>query len=1125
MAVSTRSAFEWRCEQCGSDCTEPVWRIIDARERADILTAGAQGVSTAKCPVCGALAYIEVPALVINPGTSTPLLLALSFVDLDDHLEQVGKQLLAEAQKAGAFASRPVLDLAIPVPRRLLAVVLTRDVERDLRDPEAACRELQIIGPPAVPTNYRTFLGYVAAERQRSEIKGLLYRVTGAMPDELAELIRVHPELTEKPDVRDLGRAEVLASIGTELEPILRRRQQLLEALYGGDLPVAAAIQQYVEAAERHGQSLRGHAYALHRQVMESNGVESLPLAREALAFASRIGEARLEIELSATLGIRLIEAVQRGQLSDLSEATRVLSIAVSRLPEGSLLWAEVASNLANALYRSQNGDRFENWDTACSLLARAAQIDRGAHPEFWARIQTSYGLILAERPGDGAQDLTLGISHIEAGLEERSPERNKVDWAYSMLNLGLLCSRRNTPGDLPRAAECYSDALKSLRAEDDPVLWSQLISNLAALLLKRKDKEDARLAKKMLTRALNFALKYPGLLDPVRTKWLLAQAIDQLEGGKSRDSLRLRTEALAATSPRVAPSLHLRIAGELVEQHARASRWPQAAEAASGMVVAVAALFDAQVTIVGRRSVLSEASRVSRWAAYLLARAGHAERAVEAIEAGLACELSVVVGRAAVDLRVLDGLDPIVADKYRQAQTRYQSSITEPATPMAGSLVAHDPVEQGAAERALRTVINEIRTIPGFDGFLRASRIEDISRAAGGVPLAYLVNAPWGSYVLTVCPSTAEGQAGLTGPTDNQPNANMPIVQAISVPEVSSELIVQRMVVDANGSPGLLFAQHATDLKRQRLLPEALAKLADLGPLLRPVAHLLAETASQEITLIPTGLLGLVPLHAIPVERDSNVVLDDLGTVNVAPSAATFGASRSRAARSQDGSLRFVAVVDPDGSLPGSHTELSEILELFTPPAQVTVATGAQATVEWTLGHLSAASYVHIGCHGNAEMFGQHGGSLAMADGRLDMDTITKHQLPSCRLVVASACMSGRYGTIHAPDEFRGLPTGFLAAGAACAVVSLWPVNDLATALLMTRFYQYVIADGMAPVHALRHARVWLRDLTSEKLQGYILGHPHLSALVGRYEHWLADKPQPFSAPVHWSPFTAWGA
>jgi CHAT domain-containing protein len=79
-------------------------------------------------------------------------------------------------------------------------------------------------------------------------------------------------------------------------------------------------------------------------------------------------------------------------------------------------------------------------------------------------------------------------------------------------------------------------------------------------------------------------------------------------------------------------------------------------------------------------------------------------------------------------------------------------------------------------------------------------------------------------------------------------------------------------------------------------------------------------------------------------------------------------------------------------------------------------------------------------------------------------------------RLAFLSACETGLVGTIL-PDEVVSLASGFLQAGAAGVVSTLWAVNDKSTALLAERFYRHWKGDGMAPADALAAAQRWLRD------------------------------------------------
>jgi len=66
------------------------------------------------------------------------------------------------------------------------------------------------------------------------------------------------------------------------------------------------------------------------------------------------------------------------------------------------------------------------------------------------------------------------------------------------------------------------------------------------------------------------------------------------------------------------------------------------------------------------------------------------------------------------------------------------------------------------------------------------------------------------------------------------------------------------------------------------------------------------------------------------------------------------------------------------------------------------------------------------------------------------------------------------------------GLPAAFLELGAGGVIGSLWQVSDLATALLMARFYELHIGDGLAPADALKQAKTWLRGATRRELIAY---------------------------------------
>lgn len=77
-----------------------------------------------------------------------------------------------------------------------------------------------------------------------------------------------------------------------------------------------------------------------------------------------------------------------------------------------------------------------------------------------------------------------------------------------------------------------------------------------------------------------------------------------------------------------------------------------------------------------------------------------------------------------------------------------------------------------------------------------------------------------------------------------------------------------------------------------------------------------------------------------------------------------------------------------------------------------------------------------------------------------------------SAELVVLSACQTGLGQEIRG-EGMVGLTRGFMYAGAKRVVVSLWEINDLATAKLMEKFYRKLIKNKLSPPAALRAAQL----------------------------------------------------
>jgi CHAT domain-containing protein len=168
---------------------------------------------------------------------------------------------------------------------------------------------------------------------------------------------------------------------------------------------------------------------------------------------------------------------------------------------------------------------------------------------------------------------------------------------------------------------------------------------------------------------------------------------------------------------------------------------------------------------------------------------------------------------------------------------------------------------------------------------------------------------------------------------------------------------------------------------------------------------------------------------------------------------------------------------------LPFTRQEATRLLAL-APRASSFGAIDFQANRETVLeGDLSQYRYVHFATHGvmDSERPGLSSLVLSMVDekgkpqdGFLRANDIYNLKLPA-ELVVLSACQTGLGKEIKG-EGLVGLTRGFMYAGAARVVVSLWNVNDKATSELMVKFYEKMIKQGARPAAALRAAQVEMR-------------------------------------------------
>ncbi|HKQ79523.1 MAG TPA: tetratricopeptide repeat protein [Blastocatellia bacterium] len=308
--------------------------------------------------------------------------------------------------------------------------------------------------------------------------------------------------------------------------------------------------------------------------------------------------------------------------------------------------------------------------------------------------------------------------------------------------------------------------------------------------------------------------------------------------------------------------------------------------------------------------------------------------------------------------------------------------------------------------------------------------------------------------------------------------------------------------------------------------LPEGARQLSRM--LLSPVA---AQLGNKRLVIVADGALQYLPFAMLPAPQNNGWSLRPLITdheiINL-PSASTLAVQRHELAGRQtspkmlavfadpvfaanDERMKTVAMNASRTETPAASAEAMRIIEqLVEDSATVTArrlviprlpftrreadrivaaasdaenlkAVDFQANRAVVYGtELSQYRYIHFATHGLLDSQRPGLSSLVLSlvdeqgrqqDGFLRAHEVYNLNLPA-ELIVLSACQTG-LGKEVKGEGLVGLTRGFMYAGAARVVVSLWSVNDRATADLMVRFYRKMLKDQQRPAAALRSAQV----------------------------------------------------
>lgn len=702
----------------------------------------------------------------------------------------------------------------------------------------------------------------------------------------------------------------------------------------------------------------------------------------------------------------------------------------------------------------------------ALMLHGQALDLSRSLGEQGWE------GRVLYNR---GSVYLGLGeASRAAADFQESLALRRKVGDRRGEIN-SLNALGRSQRGDHggPAARDLYRQALALAREIQDRYLEAASLTLLAQSLAPP---DPAAFDQALdIYRALGHRRGLAGALSRKGEALLLA--------GRPEAALGVLQEALALSEgveDRAGQAGTLVLLSQAERRLARPEAALEHADAALGLIESLRA----EVVVPDLRSTfLASRQRAFELAVDLRMELHQAEAALALSERARARTLLDLLGEVRADVR--RGVDPKLREEEREIASRLAAKARRRIELLGGT--ATDAQKEISA-RELRETLAESdrleaeirRSNPRYAGLLHPQPLDAAAIRGLLDPQTLLLEYALGeerSFLWAVTPAS---------------------VEAFELPGRAKIEALARQVYEGlrtldTGDPAAQDAKAAARRELSRMI-------------LGPVAGRLSD---RRLAVVADGALQYVPFAALPspddpvgfvplVERHEIVVLPSASVLALrSPDqepAGTAGMSiailadpvfdsrdpRVRRASSEDAPLPVRSGISLT-RLAASSREAETIAGLA--PGRAWTALGFQASRATVFGgELARHRLIHFATHGVIDTATPELSGLVLSlvdeegraqEGFLGLDDIYNLDLHA-DLVVLSGCETA-LGREMRGEGLVGLTRGFLYAGAARVLASLWQVQDRPATELMVRFYRALLQDHLRPAAALRAAQLSL--------------------------------------------------